>query len=163
MDAATSVDGFLSNMHDRLLLRTGLRGVACYTGSVDHLAIGKEAIVFAVDPVAVKFQYRTLPKKEVWETYVVEGRTWVVKKGKDEPAIQAARKRALELFAEVVLEVVTDNTATATVNATANCQATLGVSEAHVASYSLQQYVIDGGRDCRITFKIEVEAKFTPA
>jgi hypothetical protein len=152
----TSVGVFLDKLRDRLSERSGLRGVAIYSGPVDDLSIGQEAIVFAVEPFTADFSYRTLPALEVFEEYPVEGRIWVVKAGGGEAIIKAARDRTIELFAEVCAELADDNASTP------DTQAALGVDDARVATWTLTQFVIDGGRDCRLTFKIDVSARFTP-
>lgn len=156
MSASTSVGVFLDSLCERLLERAGLRGVAVFSGPVDELSIGQEAIVFAVEPFTATFLYRTLPAVEVFEEYPVEGRIWVVKAGGGEAAIKASRDRAIEIFSEVCAELTEDNVSTTSTNAA------LAVDDARVVTWSLTQFVIDGGRDCRLSFTIAVSARFTP-
>jgi len=157
MGSVTTVGTFLDTLRTKLLARPGMAGVAVYTGPVDELSIGEEAIVFAVEEMSATFTYRTLPKIEVFETYPVEGRIWIVKPGAGETVIKATRDRALALLEQVVDELATDNTSTAaTVSA-------LGINDARITSWSLTQVAIDGGRDCRLAFTIDCEATVTPA
>jgi len=157
MGAVTTVGAFLDAFCTKLVTRGGLAGVHVFTGPVDDISIGEEAIVFAVDETSAEFSYRTLPHIEVFEEYDVEGRIWVVKPGAGEAAIKATRDRALAIFEQVVDELATDNTSTAaTVTA-------LAVDDARVTGWELTQVVIDGGRDCRLAFTVSVKAKFTPA
>lgn len=163
MGDVTTAPTFLDNLRERLLLRPGLAGVNCFTAEVFDKEAGREAIVFGVEPVPGEFSYRTMPKKQVTESYVVEGRTWVVKPGSGETVIKAARDRAFAIFGEVVTELVDCNTASGTQTGTEHCQATLGVDDASITTFKLNQFVQDGARDCRVLFTIAVTAKFTPA
>lgn len=157
MGAVTTVGVFLDALRTKLGIRAGLAGVHIFTGPVDDVAIGEEAIVFAVDETNATFNYRTLPRIEVFEEYDVEGRIWVVKPGGGEAAIKATRDRALAIFEQVADELAADNTSTAgTVSA-------LGVEDARITDWNLTQVVLDGGRDCRLAFTISVTTTFTPA
>ena len=157
MGAVTTIGTFLDAFRTKLLARGGLAGVAVFTGPVDDVSVGKDAIVFAVDETSAEFSYRTLPALEVFESYNVEGRIWVVKPGAGETAIKTARDRALAIFEQVVDELATDNTSTP------QTVSTLGVDDARVTSWQLTQVVIDGGRDCRLAFTVSVTSTFTPA
>jgi hypothetical protein len=159
----TTVGSFLTNLRTRLIARTNLAAVPVYTATVDHLSVGQEAIVFGVENIVAAFGYRTLPQIEVSEEYPVEGRIWVVKAGAGETTIASARDRTIAIFGEVVDELKTCNTASATLDATANTLATLGVDDARISSWRLEQYAADGGRDARIMFNVNVKARFTPA
>jgi len=157
MSDVTTVGVFLDSIRDRLLDRHGLSGVRVFTGPVDDLSIGQEAIVFCVEETKAIFTYRTLPALEVFETYPVEGRIWIVKAGGGEAIVKAARDRAIEILGEVLFEL-------AAVNApTTATQAALGVDDARITAWSLTQFSIDGGRDCRLSFVIDVKSVFTPA
>lgn len=157
MGAVTTVGTFLDNLRTNLTALAGMSGVAVYTGPVDHLSIGQEAVVFAVEKTTASDAYNTLPREEVFESYPVGGRIWVVKPGGGEDAIKAARDRALALLALVAGELKAHNAPTTAT------QAAFGVDDARITSWSLEQFVIDGGRDCRIEFTIAVKATFTPA
>lgn len=157
MGSVTTVGTFLDNLRTNLTALGGMSGVAVYTGAVDHLSIGEEAIVFAVTTTEASFAYRTLPHAEVFETYPVEGRIWIVKAGSGETVIKAARDRALALLELVADELAAHNTPTTAT------QAAFGVDDARIRSWTLEQLVIDGGRDCRVGFTIDVTATFTPA
>lgn len=157
MGTVSTLPAFLDAFRAKLLLRSELAGVNIYTGPVDDLSIGEEALVFAVDETEGELEYKTLPHAEAFESYDVEGRIWIVVAGAGETAIKAARDRAFVLFAEVASELKADNVSTAgTVTA-------LGVSDARITEWTLKQIVVDGGRDARITFNVEVRAEFTPA
>jgi hypothetical protein len=156
MGAVSTVGTLLDTFRTKLVARTGLAGVAVHTGAVDEISIGTEAIVFAVEDTKVDYRYRTLPHLEVFEEYVIEGRIWIVKAGGGETVIKSARDRALAILEEVADELATDNTSTATT------VSALGVNDARLTGWTLSQYPIDGGRDCRIAFNVDVSATFTP-
>jgi hypothetical protein len=148
---------FLDNLITVLdAITPGLDGVALYSAAVDDLSAGTEAIVFAVEAQSTEYEYPTIPAVQAWETYNVEGRIWIVKPGAGETVIKAARDRALAL-----LEQVHDKLASYAT--TAACLAALGVDDARITSWALEQYSGDGYRDCRIAFTIAVRARFTPA
>lgn len=157
MGAVTTLPAFLDALRTNLTALAGLSGVSVFTGPVDHLSIGEEAIVFAVETTTANFTYRTLPHVEVFEEYDVEGRVWVVKPGGGETVIKTARDRAAAILEQVVDELAAHNSPTSAT------QAAFGVDDARVVSWTLEQLAIDGGRDCRLTFLIRVTAKFTPA
>jgi hypothetical protein len=149
MATASSIGTFLDAVRAALLLRAGLSGVHVFTGPVDNLSIGTEAIVFAVDSTEVQQDYPTVPQREAFETYAVEGRIWIVKQGAGETAIKAARDRALAIMNEVQSACITDKTMSGSVR------------DLKLTSYKLEQFPIDGGRDCRIAFTIDVQAHYT--
>lgn len=157
MGSVTTVGTFLDNLVTQLGAVAGMSGIPVYTGPVDDLSIGQEAVVFAVEAESVDYSYRTLPKVEVFEEYAVSGRIWIVKPGAGEAAIKAARDRALDL-----LELVADELAAHNSPTTAT-QAAFGVDDARITSWTIEQYALDGGRDCRIAFTVSVKAVFTPA
>jgi hypothetical protein len=157
MGAVTTLGDFLDKLRTSLTARGGMAGVAVFTASVDHLSIGDEAIVFCVEKTVATCTYRTIPALEVFESYAVEGRIWIVKAGAGETVIKAARDRAAAILHEVVDELAAHNSpSTAT-------QAAFGVDDARLTSWTLEQFAIDGGRDCRLAFFIDVSATFTPA
>lgn len=155
MGDVTTVGLYLDAVRTHIASATG---VPVFTAAVDHLSIGEEAVVLAVDPVEVECVYRTLPAVEVFEQYPVDGRIWVVKPGGGEAAIKAARDRALYLLSLVVTELVAHNTPSATARTQFG-----GVDDTRVVSWRLEQYVVDGGRDCRAIFKVAQKATFNPA
>jgi hypothetical protein len=157
MGAVTTVGTFLDALVTQLTGVAGLSGVAIYTGPVDHLSIGDEAICFAVDPVECDWRYRTLPHVEVFETYRVKGRIWIVKAGGGETIIKAARDRALALLEYVVDELAAHNTSRVAT------YAAFTVGDCRISALTLEQFVVDGGRDCRLTFTVDAEATFVPA
>jgi hypothetical protein len=157
MGAVTTLPAFLDNLRTQLLAVSALSGVDVFTGPVDYVAVGAEAIVFCVEPTTADFIYRTLPHLEVFEEYAVEGRIWVVKAGAGETVIKAARDRAAAILECVVDELAAHNSPTTAT------QAAFGVDDARVTAWTLEQLAIDGGRDCRLSFTVSVTAKFTPA
>jgi hypothetical protein len=156
MADVTTVGTFLDSLREDLAGMPELARVAVYTGPVDHLSIGQECIVFAVDPESVSYEYQTVPQLEVWESYDVVGKVWVVKAGSGEPVIKATRDRCLELIGHVHEELALNNTTTAA------SQAAYGVNDSRITGWTLEQFVIDGGRDCRVSFTVHVTARFTP-
>lgn len=157
MGAVTTVGSFLDALRTVLAARSGLSGVNIFTGGVDDVSAGPEAIVFAVTKVeSGEYERKTAAYHEVWEEYPVTGRVWITKPGAGETVIKAARDRALAL-----LEQVTD--ALDAYETTAACQSALGVDDAQVTGWSLEQFIGDGYRDCRIEFTVSVKARFTPA
>ena len=156
MGAVTTVGTLLTNLRTVLIARNGLSGVAVYTGPVDDLSAGQEAIIFTVVPMTAAYRYSTLPGREVFEDYPIEGRIWVCTAGSGETIIAAARDRAL-----AILEQVHDELDSYV--GTAACVAALGVDDARISGWSLEQLVGDGYRDCRLTFTVAVKARFTPA
>ena len=157
MGAVTTLPVFLDNLRTSLTALAGMAGVQVFTGPVDHLSIGAEAVVFCVDRTEASFSYRTLPHVEVFEEYAVEGRIWVVKPGGGEDVIKEARDRAAALLELVVDELGAHNSPTSAT------QAAFGVDDARLTGWSMEQFAIDGGRDCRLTFTVAVTARFTPA
>lgn len=156
MSTASTVGTFLDNLVTLLGVRAGLSGVALYSAAIDDLSVGQEGIVFAVESQSTEYEYPTVPAVQAWETYNVEGRLWIVKPGAGEAAIKTARDRALALLEEVHDQLASYTT-------TAACLAALGVDDARITAWTLEQYPGDGYRDCRIAFTIAVHARFTPA
>ena len=157
MATATTLGDFLDKLRTNLTVLPAMAGVAVYTGPVDHLSIGAEAVVFAVEAESNEYSYRTLPAVEVFEQYEVTGRIWIVKAGGGEDIIKAARDRALALLGVVGVELAAHNSPTTAT------QAAFGVDDARISGWTLEQFVIDGGRDCRISFTIRAKATFNPA
>jgi hypothetical protein len=149
MSTASSLGSFLTAVRDALGNRIGLAGVRIFTGPVAEQDIGTENIVFAVEETRVSQDYPTVPQRESFETYAVEGRIWIVKPGSGEPAITAARERALEILGEVQSECIGNDTMDGSVR------------DVLLVSYNLTQIVLDGARDCRISFTLRVQAHYT--
>ena len=156
MATASTVGTFLDALRTVLVARDGLSGVNVFTGSVDHLSVGEEAIVFAVEAQEADYDLPTMTQVETFEEYTVEGRTWVVKPGAGETVIKAARDRAFALLEEVHDYV-------ASLNSTAAFVAALTVDKVAVTGWRMEQLPGDGYRDCRLYFNLYVRAHFTPA
>jgi hypothetical protein len=157
MGAVTTLPAFLDNLRTHLTALAGMSGVEVFSGPVDYLSVGTEAVVFCVERTEATFSHKTIPHLEVFETYDVEGRIWIVKPGAGETVIKEARDRAA-----AILELVVDEL-TAHMTPTTATQAAFGVDDARVTAWALEQYPVDGGRDCRLTFTISVQARFTPS
>ena len=153
MATASSLGVFLDSLRAQLLVRGGLAGVRIFTGPVGDHEIGAENIVFAVDPVDVAQAYPTVPQREAFESYSVEGRIWIVKSGGGETAIKAARDRALAILGEVQSECIGNDTMTT--------GGTASVRDVLLTSYKLEQAALDAARDCRIAFTLEVKGEYT--
>lgn len=105
----TTVSPFLSGLCDALKLRSGLAGVAIFSGPVSDETGGNEAIEFS--EVQNQIDWYALGRKARKETYTVTGWTLVVKYGKDEEqTIRDARDRAFALLDEVNTCLVDDPT-----------------------------------------------------
>ena len=156
MGAIPTVGTFLTNLRGVLVLESGLTGVNIFTGPIDEEAAGTEVIAFAAAPTRVDYRYPTVPSREVFEEYSVEGRIWIVKPGADEAVIAEARDRAIAILQEVHDKL--DGYV-----GTPACQAALGVDDARVSEWTLEQVVAPEARDCRLTFTVAVKARFTPA
>jgi len=155
--AIATLPEFLDNIVAALKLRAGLDGVNIFSGPVDDLTAGKEAIVFGVEMISAENEYMTMPQVECWERYTVTGWTWVQKPGRDETVIKAARDRAFALLEELVDYLASVNTTTAAT------VAALGVDDARVESWRLTQFFGDGTRDCKLEYSVAVKANYTPA
>jgi hypothetical protein len=149
MAEASSLGVFLDSIRARLMERSGLAGVRVFTGPVGDKDIGRENIVFGVDPIEVDQAYPTVPQREAFETFSVEGRIWIVKPGGGEAVIKAARDRAMAVLSEVQSECVTNHTMDG------------AVRDVLLTSYKLEQFPLDAARDCRIAFNLDVKSEFT--
>jgi hypothetical protein len=147
---------FLDKLRAALILRSGLAGVNIFTAGIDDESAGAEAIVFAAEEVAAAGNYHTLPKAECFEEYPVEGWTWVQKPGAGEDAIKAARDRAFALLADV-------HSYLKSLGGTASTQSAVGVDEAQLVGWKLEQFITPNTRDAKLTFTIAVRAHFTPS
>ena len=157
MGAVATLPAFLDAMVAALKLRAGLSGVNVYSGPVDDLSAGQEAIVFGVEMVSAENEYPQMPMLEAWEQFDVTGWTWVSKPGAGEAAIKTARDRAFAILEELVDYLATVNTTTAaTVSA-------LGVDDARVTGWKLTQFFGDGTRDAKVEYTVHVKAHYTPA
>lgn len=156
MASVTSVGTFLDKFRDALASRAGLSGVNIYTAPVDYVSLGPESILFAFEAASSDYEYY-FPPRQVDETYQVKGGIWIVKTGAGESVIKEARDRALALLEEVQDQLAVSSATTAL------SLAALGVDDARITSWTIEQYAIDGGRDCRVSFTVECRAKFTPA
>jgi len=149
MSTSSSLGSFLTALRDALGNRLGLTGVRIFTGPVGEQDIGQENIVFAVEETSVDQDFPTAGQREAFESYEVEGRIWIVKPGGGESVIAAARERALELLAEVQSEC------------TGNMTMGGSVRSLLLTSFRLTQLPLDGARDCRVSFTVEVKSNFT--
>lgn len=149
MATASSLGAFLDAVRAALLARPGLAGVRIFTAPVGEQDIGAENIVFAVEKTRVDQDYPTVPQRESFETYNVEGRIWIVTPGGGEAAIKAARDRALAILTQVQSECIANDTMTGSVR------------DVLLISYELEQFALDGARDCRIAFILKVQAHFS--
>ena len=149
MATASSLGAFLTAIRDALGERHGLAGVRIFTGPVGEQDIGPENIVFAVEETSVDQDYPTLPQRESFETYDVEGRIWIVKPGGGESVIAAARERALEILTQVQSEGIANDTMDGTVR------------DVLLVSFTMTQFALDAARDCRISFTLRVQAHYT--
>jgi hypothetical protein len=149
MATASSLGAFLDALRDALCERDGLSGVRVFTGPVGEKDIGPENIVLAVEETGVDQDYPTVPQRESFETYEVEGRIWIVKPGSGESVIKAARDRALEILTQVQSECIGNDTMDGTVR------------DVLLVSYTMSQFALDAARDCRIAFILRVQAHYT--
>lgn len=156
MATVSTIGTFLDSLVSVLSARAGLSGVNVFSGGVDDVSAGREAIVFAVTKVDCEYQNPLMSATETFEEYDVTGRVWVTAPGSGETVIKTARDRALELLEQVhdALSAYTD---------TAAYVAALGVDKARISGWSLEQFIGDGYRDCRLEFTVHVKAHFLPA
>lgn len=154
--AATTVGTFLDALKTRLSALSGLSGVAIYTGPVGDVQLGTECCIFAADKVTADYDYKTIKRLEVWETYEINGRIWVVQAVSGEAGIKAVRDRAITIMGAVhnYLASLTDTPSFVTA---------LTVDRAEIIKWTLEQYAVDGGRDARIEFTLHVKAHFLPS
>lgn len=152
----SALGGLLDGMVETLAGSEALAGVAIFSGPVDDVSMGKEAIILGSDDIDVEFRHLTLPSAEVFEEMSIPAAIWVTEPGAGETAIAAARSRAIAIMA--ALQVVLLDALT-----TAEAVATYGVDDVRVVGYRLSQRIGDGYRDCRIAFRLAAKARFTPA
>ena len=151
MATVSSIPTFLDALKAALVIRAGLTGVNIFTGPVDPESEGPEAIVFGAEAIETTTEFPTVPRLECWETYILTGRIWVAKPGAGETVIKAARDRAFALLEQVHDELATNDEMTAT------------VTDVRPVGWRLEQGIVENERQCRITFSLRVEARFTPA
>lgn len=157
MGAVATLPAFCDAIVAALKLRAGLSGVAVYSGPVDDLSAGKEAIVFGVEMISAENEFPTMPQVECWEEFDVTGWTWVSKPGAGETVIKAARDRAFAILEELVDYLASVNTTTAAT------QSAIGVDDARVTAWRLTQFFGDGTRDCKLEYTVHAKARYTPA
>jgi hypothetical protein len=157
MGAVSTLPAFCDAIVAALKLRAGLSGVSVFSGPVDDLSAGTEAIVFGVEMISAENTQDTMPREECWEEYDVTGWTWVSKPGAGETVIKASRDRAFAILEELVDYLTSVN------GTTAATVAALGVDDARVASWKLTQFFGDGTRDCKLEYSVHVKAHYTPA
>ena len=157
MGTVATLPTFCDSIVAALKLRAGLAGVNVYSGPVDDLSAGKEAIVFGVEMISAENTFETMPQVECWEAFDVTGWTWVSKPGAGETAIKTARDRAFAILEELVDYLASVNTSTAAT------QAALGVDDARVTAWRLTQFFGDGTRDCKLEYTVTVLGHFLPA
>jgi hypothetical protein len=157
MGAVSTCPAFLDALRAALVLRAGLSGVNIFTAGVDQQSAGTEHILLGLEAIETDGEYETMPMAEVSEEYDVDGFSWVQKPGAGETVIKAARDRAFALLEEVSDYLTSVNTSTAAT------VAALGVDDARLTGWKLEQFPMDGTRDARLTFTIHVQARFLPA
>ncbi len=157
MGAVTTLPAFLDNLRARLILRAGLSGVNVYSAEVEAESMGEESIILAIEPPQVTCDYPELPQQDVSEQYTVSGLIWVAAPDGGEDAIKVARDRTCAILSEVINELRADNVDTPTT------EANLGVRDARMSSWSLDQFPQDAARHGQLSFQITVKARFTPA
>ena len=154
MGAVSTVPAFLTALRTRLATATS---VSVYSAPVDAVLMGEASVVLATENVTVEYDYETMPRTQVHETYSVDGFIWARENGTvPETVIAAARTTAYAL-----LEKVHDSIA-ALVGKTAT-QAALGVDHVKVTGHSLEQFASDDGRHVFLRFTIEADAYFDPS
>ena len=157
MGAVSTLPAFCDAIVAALKLRAGLAGVNVYSGPVDDLSAGQEAIVLGVEMISAENEYPQMPMLEAWEQFDVTGWTWVSKPGAGETVIKTARDRAFAILEELVDYLASVNTSTAAT------VAALGVDDARVMSWRLTQFIGDGSRDAKLEYTVHVKAHYTPA
>jgi hypothetical protein len=157
MASVTSIDDFLTKLRTALMARQSLAGVAIYSASVEPESLGTKSILLAAEKVEADYRYRTLPRKECWEDYTVRATIEAVVPGAGETQIAAARSAVLGLLEEL-------HDYLSSLNGTAACVSALGVDDASITAWSLDQGVTASReRICRLEVRIAVSAHFTPS
>jgi hypothetical protein len=156
MGAVSTVPAFLEALRDALTSQTSLSGVNVYTAPVDDLSMGEKSIVLCVEPVQADYEYLTMPRTQVTESYEVLGVIWSWAAGGGEDAIETAREDAY-----AVLEGVHDYVAGLV--GKAETQGALGVDHVKVIGHRLEQGAGDAARLCKLTFTLAADAYFSPA
>ncbi len=140
MTTVTSgIDEWMNAFADALGDRAGLAGVLVTTGQV--LDIGKQDSIQLTDVEGTQ-TWGLLGNRRRDEEFRVSAIISVLKAGKGDPVIRAARARAVELLAEVEDELRVRTT----VGATARWSA--------LTSYDLNQFATTDGRVCEISFEV---------
>jgi len=144
----TTVSPFLSGLCDALALRSGLQGVAIFSGPVTDTTGGNEAIEFG--EVHNSIDWYALGRKGRKESYDVVGWTLVVKYGKaEEQTIRDARDRAFAILDEINTCIVDDPTVGGI------------VTSCGLTAFDLSQVITGKNTNARgaaIAFTISVEA-----
>ncbi len=111
MASTTTLPAFLEAFRDALEAQPSLSGVNVFTAAVDEVSMGERSIVLAAESVQASYEYQTMPRTEVYESYEVSGIIWAAEAGGGEEAIEAARDKAF-----AILEGVHDQTDTVIVH-----------------------------------------------
>lgn len=157
MATKTTLPAFLDALAAALATATG---GPVYSAAVDAEAMGTDGIALAGGTVTAAYEYETMPRTQVHETYVVAGFIWgyadAAPGASPESAIAAARDAAYALLAKVHGYVATIVGKQAT-------QAALGVDHVRVTGHELEQFPTDAGRGAYVRFTVEADAWFDPA
>lgn len=156
MGAVTTVPAFLTLLQSKLAAATGLTSTNIFTAPVDAESMGKSSIVLCTEPVRAAYEYQTMPRKQVYEEYEIDGFIWVNVPGAGETQIAAARTAAYALL-KAVHDYVSGLVGKAAT------QAALGVDHVKVTGHELEQVPGDGERHVFLKFTIAADAYFDPA
>lgn len=128
----------LDNFAAALALRSGLSGVQIATGPLGGES-ARESIQFFTGR---DNQDHVTTGRRRESTFSLDGAVWVLKPGKNETVIKAARDRAQALLAEIEDELRTDPSIGGTVR------------ESGITDYDLDQGVNPDGHWCQLDFTI---------
>lgn len=157
MSSVSTFPAFIDSLRQLLADRPGLSDVAVFTGPMDYISAGQKCIAFSVDQTTASYEYVQGPLHIVDEEYETEGRIWTAVTGADEAAIKAARDLAFG-----ILEEVHDQLATSSAT-TAGSESALTAWDARLVGWSIEQPILDNGRECRLSFRVAAKARFTPS
>jgi hypothetical protein len=162
MGALTTLNVFLNNLEDLLSAAFLSQGVNVLTAPVaDPALLGPEHIVFAFDDVTDNYSYKIgTPMQRVSEEYLIPGYCVSLQDiVRDERvAYREARRRACEIFTEIINQLSAANVDKPTT------QAILGVDDARITQVKMLQTINDEpfARVCQIHFVVRVQADFVP-
>jgi hypothetical protein len=140
----TTIPALLSTLCDQLLARAGLEGVAVFSGSrpLEQAALEEINLMGA----RMTQEARVLGNLRRQETYDVPGALLVIKAGKDEATIRAARDRACAIFAQIEQQLREDPSVDTT------------VMTAEIKTGDVTDGYSERGRYCLWEFTIQVVA-----